>query len=330
MAGLLLASALAAVAFRLACGGQQPPEPVRHTRTFPAMGTMARLVVYAPPDSAEAILNAAEGVVHDLDARLSAFDQGVLGQLNRRGEASLEDPHLGAMVRASDSLNRMTGGAYDPTAGGLVSLWGFPHDPAVPDGDALDSVLTLTGWLERVHLTDDSVFLVEGVRLDFGAAAKGYGADCGYAAAMEAGASAALLEVGGEVRCGSSPGLAREWTVGIRHPRGDGLIETVRLRNGAVATSGDYECFFISASGRRLCHIIDPTTGWPAGGAASATVLADRCVVADALATALVIGGEELADSLPHGLARAILMVWEEDGSTEIGRWGEWRESLSG
>jgi thiamine biosynthesis lipoprotein len=295
------------------------------------MGTMARLVVYAAPDSAEAILNAAERVVHDLDARLTAFDEdAALGLLNRRGRESLEDPHLRAMLEAADSLASMTAGAYDPTAGGLVTLWGFPHAPAVPESSALDSALARTGWGERVRLTSDSVFLDEGVRLDFGAAAKGYAADCGYGAAMDAGATAALLEVGGEVRCGSAAGFGREWTVGIRHPRGDGLIDTVRLRSGAVATSGDYECFFLSPSGRRLCHIIDPATGWPARGAASATVLADRCVVADAVATALVIGGEVLADSLPAGLVRAILLVRVKDGAAETRRWGEWRASRSG
>ncbi|MFO7950630.1 MAG: FAD:protein FMN transferase [Candidatus Fermentibacteraceae bacterium] len=294
------------------------------------MGTMASIIVYCPPDTADVLLEEAQRLVHDLDRSLSAYEDGRLGLLNELGRASLDDADLRAMVTASDSLQRITGGAFDPTTGGLVRLWGFPASPAVPAGGEIDSVLGLTGWERLVSVSSDSVVMAPGVTVDFGAAAKGYAADRAYTALMDMGASAALVEIGGEVRCGSRPGFGKVWTVGIRHPRDGGLLDTVRVEQGALATSGDYECFFIDPAGRRLSHIIDPSSGHPAQNAVSASVLARSCVVADAVATALVIGGRELADSLPEGLVRAILIVEDDDDGIRVGRRGEWQDSPNG
>ena len=303
---------------------------MRHSGTFPAMGTMVSIIVYCPPDTADALLEGAERLVHDLDRRLSVYEDRGLGRLNDLGRASLDDEHLRAVLTASDSLQRITGGAFDPTAGGLVRLWGFPASPAVPAREEIDSVLAITGWERMARLSPDSIVLAPGAMVDFGAAAKGYAADRAYTNLMGRGASAALVEIGGEVRCGSRPGFGKVWTVGIRHPRDGGLLDTVRLEQGALATSGDYECFFIDSAGRRLSHIIDPASGYPAQGAVSASVLARSCVVADAVATALVIGGWELADSLPEGLVRAILIVEADDDGIRVGRRGEWQDGPNG
>lgn len=294
------------------------------------MGTMASIIVYCPPDTAEALMEEAQRLVHDLDRRLSVYEDGRLGRLNELGTASLDDADLRAVVTASDSLQRITGGAFDPTAGGLVRLWGFPASPAVPAREGIDSVLGLTGWERLVSISSDSIVMAPGVMVDFGAAAKGYAADRAYATLMDMGASAALVEIGGEVRCGSRSDFGKVWTVGIRHPRDGGLLDTVRVEQGALATSGDYECFFIDSAGHRLSHIIDPSSGYPAQGAVSASVLSRSCVVADAVATALVIGGWELADSLPEGLVRAILIVEVDDDGMRVGRRGEWQDSPNG
>jgi thiamine biosynthesis lipoprotein len=294
------------------------------------MGTMASIIVYCPPDTAADLLEEAERLVHDLDRRLGVEGDGPVARLNRRGRFPLDDPHLRAVADASDSLHRITGGAFDPTTGGLVRLWGFPAAPAIPGSSDIDSVLALTGWDALVEVTPDSVLLAPGVLLDFGASAKGYAADRAYLLLMEMGACAALVEIGGEVRCGSTADFRKEWTVGIRHPRNGGLMDTLNLADGAVATSGDYECFFTDSTGRRLSHIIDPSTGRPAEAAVSASVLAESCVAADAIATALVIGGRGLARSLPRGLVRAILIVETRGDSLRTWRWGEWPESPSG
>ncbi len=80
--------------------------------------------------------------------------------------------------------------------------------------------------------------------------------------------------------------------VGIRHPRRDQLIGLLRLRSGAVATSGDYDRYF-EVAGRRFSHLLDPRTGWPAEGIYSVTVFAPNATAADALSTAAFVLGPE-------------------------------------
>ncbi len=139
----------------------------------------------------------------------------------------------------------------------------------------------------------------EGMRLDLGAIAKGFGVDRAAEALLAQGAKNALVDLGGELRLlGAKPGdPASPWTAGIRDPRGTGILERLDLENAAVATSGGYERFFMY-NGERYTHIIDPRTGLPLkdgqGSVAGVTVIhPDSCLAADALATTLTVLGRD-------------------------------------
>ncbi len=118
------------------------------------------------------------------------------------------------------------------------------------------------------------------------------------------------------------------WRTGVRDPRGGGgdVLERLDLEEAAVATSGDYEGFFVHG-GERYSHIIDPRAGLPlrGGGVASVTVVhPESCLAADALATTLsVLGVEEgraflaeQAGGLFAGGVR-VIMVEPAEGGTE-------------
>jgi thiamine biosynthesis lipoprotein len=169
-------------------------------------------------------------------------------------------------------------------------------------------------------MTGDSLLLVRGVILDLGAVAKGYVCDRIYSRARELGARAVLVEIGGEIRCGGDPEAGRTWRLAIRDPRGEGTMETMEMDSGAMATSGDYESYF-RQDGSRYCHILDPRTGYPETGIASVTVVSGRASVADALATAIAVGGIPAAESVPDSLFTLIIVITEDgNGSTE-----QWR-----
>ena len=85
---------------------------------------------------------------------------------------------------------------------------------------------------------------------------------------------------------------------GPRHPWKDERLAVVRLRDGALATSAA-TFQHLEHQGRKLGHILDPRSGWPAEGMASATVLAPTAAEADALATAFFILGVEKARNAP-------------------------------
>ncbi|MCK4602007.1 MAG: FAD:protein FMN transferase, partial [Phycisphaerae bacterium] len=144
-----------------------------------------------------------------------------------------------------------------------------------------------------ITITEDGVIkTTDTASLDLGGVAKGYGIDRAVEAMIQAGCRGGLIDVGGDIRCfGRSA-----WTVAVRDPFGrTEPVAVLRLRGGAVCTSGNYERYY-EIAGRRYSHIIDPRTGRPVDFAPSVTVVAPAAMTADAWATALsVLGVDGLA-----------------------------------
>lgn len=297
---LLGASLLAALAWRIA--GDAGLEEQR--RTFPAMGTLASVIVEARGGSAAAIADSVERFVGELDREFDRHGDGALGHLNASGSAAAPPP-LAELLRISMELNAATEGAFDPSLGPLTDLWGFDSVPAFPSAQELDSALSLCGT-GRMRFLGDSVFLDPGSSLDLGAIAPGYAADAACELAMSLGAVSVLVDMGGEIRCEGS----RTWRIAVRSPRGGGWLRVIEARSLAVSTSGDYESFF-EHGGVRYSHILDPSTGMPARVPASVTVIARSAAVADALSTAIAV---DTSTAVPESLARGVLMVFDQGG----------------
>lgn len=313
---LLLSTLMAAMAVRHLTGS---PRLAEVKRTTPVLGTFATYIVIAEEDRTSTILNSMDSLAGYLDNELGTFGGGELFRINDEGSASLEDmsPDIRFLLKRSLLIAQITDSLFDPAMGVLVSTWGFPHHPRVPDSGSVDSALALSG-LSNVHYTEDSLVLSDGTLLDMGAIAKGYVADRVFEIAMDKGAGAALVEIGGEIRCGGSE-AERTWRLAVRDPREDSILEVLELENGAVATSGDYESRFFQ-QGRRYCHILDPRDGYPETGVASVTVVSDNATDCDALATAIAVGGTETAEAIPDSLF-SIILVLTEDSTGEITEW---------
>ncbi len=104
-----------------------------------------------------------------------------------------------------------------------------------------------------------------------------------------AGVGSAMVNGGGDIALLGPPPTGDAWRIAIRHPWRDDAFACVLEVNGAVATSGCYE---------RGLHLVDPRSGTPAASAASATVTGTRLALADALATALAVGGDEVLEPI--------------------------------
>jgi FAD:protein FMN transferase len=109
-----------------------------------------------------------------------------------------------------------------------------------------------------------------------------------------------MVEAGGEVRTRGVNANGEPWRIGIEQP--DALPQRARwavpLSGLAMATSGDYRNYFVEG-GRRYSHEIDPVAGEPVRHAlASVTVVADDCLQADAMATALIVLGPQRGRAL--------------------------------
>jgi thiamine biosynthesis lipoprotein len=207
-----------------------------------------------------------------------------------------------------------SGGAYDPTAGALVNLWGFgpprhyaDQDFVTPQAAQLADARACAGW-HRVALdpTTHRAQQPGGVYLDLSAVAKGFAVDQVARQLRDHGIESHLVEVGGELRGAGTKPDGQPWWVALENPSPEVATETIVALHGlAAATSGDYRRSF-ELAGKRHCHSIDPRTGHPIDhGLASVTVLHPQCMVADALSTALTVMGLEqgLAHARRHRLA---------------------------
>ena len=269
----------------------------------PAFGTAWRIAL---PNSADgtAVKAAVAAIVTSIDNALSPFRPST--EISRFNAATTTDWHPlsadGAVVVAEGlRIARLTDGAFDPTVGGIVGRYGFgPIRQSVP--------ATYTDLASHAGAARKSK---PGVTFDPCGIAKGYALDLMAARLGGLGVADFLIELGGEVfGRGMHPG-GRSWQVGIERPvAGDVSFQRiVRLDGQAVATSANTVNGYEFA-GRRYSHIIDPRTGEPVvNGLASVSVIASTGMVADALATALMAMGPEVAAEFAERLSLAALFV---------------------
>ncbi|MCK5130849.1 MAG: FAD:protein FMN transferase [Candidatus Sabulitectum sp.] len=296
------------------------------SRTFPVLGTFATVIITVDQVDGQTLLFKADSLLAHLDTQLGRFSEtGQLHHLNTTyGISTTTD--LAELIRRSDTLVSTTDASFDPSLGTLSRVWGFPEPTEVPDSSAIYQALVHTGWDTRMHISADTITIDQNTVMDFGAIAKGYAVDRAYELLVELGADECLVEVGGEVRCGSSTG--RIWHIGVRHPRNESLAGILGITAGAVATSGDYECFFME-EGIRYSHLLDSETGYPSRNSVSATVIAEDCATADAMATAAAVAGPRKAQNFPSEMYTGMIIITaDENDNCETHEFGEipWAE----
>ncbi len=207
-------------------------------------------------------------------------------------------PAFYAVLDHGLTLAAATDGAYDPTAGRLVDLWGFGPQPArerPPPAAEIVAARATMGW-QRVALDPARRAALQpgGLRLDLSSIAKGHGVDAAADALRGAGIEHFLVEVGGELLGAGLKPDRTPWWVEIEAPPGAMTTPIMAALHGlAIATSGNYRRFF-EVGGQRYPHTIDPRTGRPIDTRlASVSVLDPSCMAADAMATALTVLGPD-------------------------------------
>lgn len=278
------------------------PPPLRSfTHSIRTMGTYARVVLVDGDTLATvAPARAAHRALQRVDSLMSNWTQtSEVARINREAAdrpVSL-DPQVERVIRAALDVGRATGGAMDITVEPLVRAWGFIGGPKrVPSEAEAAAAAALIG---AHHLEHDSLrhtirFMRQGVRVDLGGIAKGYGVDCAAERLLASGVENGLVDVSGNMRALGKPHGAEHWRIGIRDPR-DRVpsLGRIALSGRAIATSANYEQF-VAQDGRRYGHILDPRSGRPAEGLLAVTVVAATAMEADAWDTGLfVLGGLE-------------------------------------
>ena len=217
--------------------------------------------------------------------------------------------------------NQQTEGAFDIATGALVKAWGFfRRDGRVPTPRERNAAMACTGF--RHVILDPEAQLGEvprsGLELNLGAVGKGYALDRAAQLLYEEwGVRSALLHGGGSSAygMGAPPAESRGWPVRLKHPTEPGQsLGTVYLRDRGLGTSAATFQFF-EYNGEKLGHLLDPRTGWPARGTASASVMAPTAAEADAMSTAAFVLGADGTERLTrlNPALGAVLLADEPD-----------------
>ena len=282
------------------------------------MGTecsMAAVVPRYDRDRARNALDEAEAVLRGVEARMSNWlDHSEISRLQaaKTGEGVSLSADTIEVLKAAREAAEQTGGAFDATCRPLLELWKRAGEEGVlPTESQLNDARAASNW-EQVELTESgAVKLADGVCVDLGGIAKGYAIDRALAAIEEAGVSGGLVDVGGDLACFGQQPEGESWVVEVKNPFQGSTLVRFRIRQGAVATSGNY-ARHVEIAGKRYSHIVDPRTGRPADAAASVTVVAPTAMTADIWATALSVLEQSGFDVLPDGV-EALLVVGTAD-----------------
>lgn len=283
--------------------------PPVYRSTFRAMGSPCEVQLVAGDDAAaRSIADAIVALVEALEARYSRYrPASVLGAINRvaavAGSIDVDD-ETASLLDYAATCHRESGGLFDITSGVLREAWDFAS-ARLPDPSRVAALLPRVGW-DKVEWHRPTLrFALPGMELDLGGIAKEYAADRSAALARELGAIGGLVNLGGDIAIVGPRADGGPWRIGVRDPRAAGAtLASLRLRTGALASSGDYErCIVVD--GVRYGHILHPRTGMPVRGLAAVSVSADLCVVAGSAATIAMLkegdGPAWLASlGLPH------------------------------
>jgi len=287
-------SAILLLVFAAACHQEQ-----ERSAEFFVFGTVVEVKLWDTPEhQAERAFADLQQMFQRMHRDWHAWEPGRLTEINRAFAAGLPveaDADIVEMIRRSQQIESASGGRFNPAIGRLVGLWGFhtsdyPILGPPPERKEIDRILehrpsSLDIQIEGLQLRSDNRY----VQLDFGGIAKGYAVDLAIGHLRELGIGSAIVNAGGDLRVMGRHG-DRPWRVAIRKP-GGGVIGAVEVTGDeALFTSGNYERFRQDQH-ERYPHILDPHTGWPVEGVASATVITGLGIVADPAATALVVAG---------------------------------------
>jgi FAD:protein FMN transferase len=257
------------------------------------MDTYVTVYAVGPKSTTIPAINSALDRMQEVDVKFNSLNpKSPIYSFNEQG-VPISDPEIIDVVRIALQVAKDSDGAFDITVAPLLELWGFYGDSQrrLPGDDEIKRCLENVGYHYLV-LSDTKLDKKKAsVKIDLGGIAKGYAVAQAVEVFKRSGVASALIDAGGDIFALGKKGRF-PWKVGIKHPRGDGLLGFIEVENLTVVSSGDYERFFMK-DGKRYHHVFSPKTGHPVEGVTGTTVVCSDATVADAWSTALFVLGPE-------------------------------------
>jgi len=244
---------------------------------------------------AEEVYSQIIGRIAGLEMRYSRYRKdSLITEINACAGTGIRTPidhETFALLQYAEQCYQESGHLFDITSGVLRRFWSFTNNLVLPNKKDIKNILPLIGW-GKVQWDSQTIYLpYVGMELDFGGIVKEYAADAAVGICRQAGILSGLVELGGDIRVIGPLPDGSGWSILISDPsHPDKAAAEIKLAQGAVASSGDYERFQL-INGVRYSHILNPKTGWPVTGMRAVSVVAEHCVVAGSVATIAMLKG---------------------------------------
>lgn len=248
----------------------------------------------------ESLVNEGLDLIVELEKKLTDFKDSPFNRINDNAgiEPVCVDEETFLLIKKGIDFSRETNGAFDLSYASVGALWREARRTGkMPDENLINERRSLVDYT-KIQLIDKnfSVFLPQkNMRIGLGGIGKGYAVDKLYNFLIQKGLVNFMVDGSGDVRVHSASTAPRPWRLGIKNPFSPDeqkKIGYVALKDGALATSGDYVNYVRNSDlDRKYHHVINPQTGLPTEGVVSSTVLAPTALQADLIATVLMVMG---------------------------------------
>tara|TARA_B110000858_G_scaffold198483_2_gene265551 strand:- start:2698 stop:3609 length:912 start_codon:yes stop_codon:yes gene_type:complete len=284
--------------------------------SFKAMGSFCEIQLFDESRvHAKNIVKKLADEVARLEKKYSRFrEDSFLSEINSSAGNKLglaiDDETQSLFMHALNCFEQ-SDGLFDITTAALNKIWDFKK-ALVPSQSQIDTARAHVG-LNKISCKNSHIHLPLNMQIDFGGIVKEYAADSVARLARSLGVEHGLVNLGGDFSVIGPQPDDKPWTVGVSSPiSASGIMAKIDLEDGGLASSGDYERFFMH-EGKRYSHILNPITGWPSNGLRAVSIAANLCSVAGSVATIAMLKEEHEAKTWLEGSGLAYVYMDSEE-----------------
>lgn len=291
------------------------------------MGTQFQIVCIAPNEVlAQKAVDTAVQIIQNIENKISSWKKTSettnINQMAGIRPVKVSD-ELFYLINRSLKFSKLSKGAFDISIKPLFSIWDFKSKkPNLPAKILVDSMLQYVDY-KNIILNEESktVFLAKkGMQIDFGGIGKGYAADKVKIILQKMGIENALINASGDLCAWGKDLNQKDWQVAIANPeKGKNAVAWLSIRNQAIATSGNYEKFFMH-QGKRYAHILNTHTGYPTTGIKSVSVVSPTAELADAFATTIFVLGKNKGLQLINEIPQVECIIIDDENKTHYSK----------
>lgn len=268
--------------------------------SFKAMASPCEVIIETPDKAeAERVVNAVAAEAWRIEQKFSRYrDDNITFKINHAdGEVIDVDEETARLLDFANQLYQISEGMFDVTSGVLRKAWHFDRSDNIPAQEQIDVLLPIIGW-DRVGWDKPKLKLAANMEIDLGGIGKEYAVDRCALLARELSDASILINFGGDLTITQPRKDGNDWTIGRLSSDASAPVGVIKLKRGALATSGDAHRY-LQKDGKRYCHVLNPKTGWPVEDPPhTVSVAAPTCVEAGMLSTLALLQGSKAEEFL--------------------------------